>query len=132
MGFAGTVAYRTWGTLWAAIGICPLAANRRCPLTAISPRSVLAAGDTTALRCCPRPALRGRVNPRVASALWDGVIFVGMRPEPSLWSVFGCLESGSHSGYETCGSGPHPKSINHPIRVIVGGSTRQLCNWPGS
>jgi hypothetical protein len=39
--------------VWAAIGICPLAASRRCLLTAISSRIVLAAGNATALRAPP-------------------------------------------------------------------------------
>ena len=45
----------------AAIGICPLAAIRRSVLTAISSRSALAAGDTTALPA--RPALLGHLSP---------------------------------------------------------------------
>jgi hypothetical protein len=50
----------TWSDpsrLWAAIAICPLAANRRCPLLAISSRSVLAPeGPDGLAKCCPRLA----------------------------------------------------------------------------
>jgi len=43
--------------VWAAIGICPLAANRRLLLMAISSRSVLAPeGHDSLAKCCPRPA----------------------------------------------------------------------------
>ena len=50
--------WRPW--LWAAIGMCPLAASRRCPLTAISSRWVLAAGTRQPCPCRPRPARLGR------------------------------------------------------------------------
>jgi hypothetical protein len=39
--------------MWAAIGICPLAASRRCPLMATSSRRALAAGATTAVPVLP-------------------------------------------------------------------------------
>ena len=59
--------------MWAAIGICPLAASRRCPLTAMSSRRVLAAGDTTAL---PVPPSRVRVVDSTGAPL-QGVDVVG-------------------------------------------------------
>ena len=54
-----------WSSLpedvWAAIAICPLAANRRCPLMAISSPRVLAPEEPDGLaKCCPRPALGDR------------------------------------------------------------------------
>jgi hypothetical protein len=54
-----------WSSLpedvWAAIAICPLAANRRCPLMAISSRRVLAPEEPDGLaKCCPRRALGDR------------------------------------------------------------------------
>jgi hypothetical protein len=48
--------------LWTAIGICPLAASRRCPPTAISSRSVLAAGDTTDLPVPPSTGTSGTLR----------------------------------------------------------------------
>jgi hypothetical protein len=45
--------------VWAAIRICPRAANRRCPVTAISSRGVLATRSATHLPERPLPAPRG-------------------------------------------------------------------------
>ena len=47
--FDASSAVKDSQTMWAAIGICPLAASRRRLLMAISSCRVLAAGDTTAL-----------------------------------------------------------------------------------
>jgi hypothetical protein len=62
---------RTERALWAAIRICPLAANRRCPLTTTSSRSVLT--RTTRQPCC---ALHDRHLPtrRVAASASCGEI----------------------------------------------------------
>ena len=75
--------------------------SRRCPLTAISSRRVLAAGDATAVpRCRPRPAHRGRcptaIWPRVRWQVAPAVV----QPEPSIRrargteqrSLLGCRE----------------------------------------
>jgi hypothetical protein len=73
------------GNLWAAIGICPLAASRRCPLTAISSHRVLAAGDTTPCRCRPAPRWRCLIS------MWAHVLEQPtarvVQPEPSRWCV---------------------------------------------
>jgi hypothetical protein len=65
------VCRRSPAHLVAVIGFCPLVANGRCPLTAISSRSVLAGGDGQLCRCCPRPALRGDAPRRYVRAFGD-------------------------------------------------------------
>jgi hypothetical protein len=47
---------------WAAFGICPLAADRRCPPAAVSSRSALAVDETTAIPVLSSQALQGRAS----------------------------------------------------------------------
>jgi len=70
--------------LWAAHRICPLAPSRRCPLTAISSRRVLAVGDTTALPVPPSTGTSGSCPRSICAHIRGRPLRAVARPYPSI------------------------------------------------